>query len=362
MSHVLQQEQLARQIERDIHRRGLQPGQRYLSTRQVKQLYGVSLAVATQAMQSLVDRKVLVRRDRSGTFVGSQVRPSSSSRVKMVCVLVPVERMDFAAMPFDLLMESLRRLPLGAGVQFSFLPQNDEVGYLRELLEPMQAASQLAGVIPVSCSREAYRYLDELGTPMVVLGTPDPDQQHLPSVDGDHFESGRLLTEHLLAHGHQQLALLTPSGGRAGDHAFLDGIVEAMTAANRPPNALVSRICSHDPELFRAQARAVLARESRPTGVICRSQRMLGAFFAALADLGLSAPKDVEVVYERSGSPSRRAEHPPYTHVRSKVPYEQIADQIAALLHRLCTGEPVESHRVVVPVELEVVKIAGSGS
>ena len=67
---VLTPEQLAKQLEQDIVRRALMPQQKYLSTRQVGQQFGVSLSLAAQAMQLLADQEKLVRRDRSGTYIG----------------------------------------------------------------------------------------------------------------------------------------------------------------------------------------------------------------------------------------------------------------------------------------------------
>ena len=62
---------LAKRLEQDIYRRGLAPDQKYLSTRQVGQQFGVSLSMAAQAMQLLADQDKLIRRDRSGTFIGT---------------------------------------------------------------------------------------------------------------------------------------------------------------------------------------------------------------------------------------------------------------------------------------------------
>ena len=95
---------------------------------------------------------------------------------------------------------------------------------------------------------------------MVVLGSLDHDLQDLPSIDADHFECGRLLAQYLFANGHERIAMLGISNGRPGDHDFLDGIVEAMTAAGKPPNSLIARLCPNDLDTFRVQAEATLSR------------------------------------------------------------------------------------------------------
>lgn len=346
-------ESLAKQLENDLYQRSLRPGQRYLSTREVQRRYEVSLAVATQAMQLLVEQELLVRRDRSGTFVGPRLGSEAEPRVKLVYVLMPEERAIHSLVPLDLLIESLRTGDKGVSVQVGFLPAGDEaLPYLREMLAPAQSARQLTGVVPISCSRDVYRHLSQLGVPVVVLGSLDPDQEHLGSVDVDYFQAGRLLAEYLLQRGHKRLAVLGPSEGRPGDHEFHDGIVEAMTAAQCPPNALMTRVCPHDFELLRAHAEAVLRGKDRPTGIICRDERMMETTVSVMEALGLAVPADAEVVFEAFAT--RRLSRSPYPHVRTKLPFEQIAAQISEALHRLREGAPLESQRVSVPVELHV--------
>ena len=58
---ILTPEQLAKQLEQDIIRRALAPQQKYLSTRQVGERFGVSISLAAQAMQLLADQEKLVR-------------------------------------------------------------------------------------------------------------------------------------------------------------------------------------------------------------------------------------------------------------------------------------------------------------
>ena len=98
---------LARRIEHDIFRRGLAPDEKYLSTRQVQQRFGVSLTMAAQAMQLLAHEQKLVRRDRSGTYVGPGAQRGNALRVKVIYVLMPDERVAYSVVPLDLLIDAL---------------------------------------------------------------------------------------------------------------------------------------------------------------------------------------------------------------------------------------------------------------
>ena len=181
-------------------------------------------------------------------------------------------------------------LPEQYSVQFSFLPKEQEILYLKNLLAPTKSNWELCGVVAISCSREIYRYPAPEGSRLVVLGSLDHDLQDLSSIDADHFECGRLLAQYLFDKGHERIAMLGISNGRPGDHDFLDGIVEAMTVAGKPPNSLFARLCPNDLDTLRVQAEATFSGANRPTGIVCRGERMLNLILPIVAQLGLTCP------------------------------------------------------------------------
>ena len=352
---------LARRLEQDIVRRGLAPDQKYLSTRQVGQQFGVSLSVAAQAMQILADQEKLVRRDRSGTYVGPASHFTEPSKIKVVYVLMPEERANYSAVPLDVLIDSLSHPVHDAGspveqlsVQFSFLPKDDGVRYVKQLLAPTKSNWELCGVVAISCPRDIYRYLQEEGVPLVVLGSLDHDFQELPSIDADHFECGRLLAQYLFERGHERIAMLGISSGRPGDHDFLDGIVEAMTAAGKPPNSLIARLCPNDLDTLRVQAEATLSLRDRPTAVICRGERMLNLILPIAAQLGLRIPDDLELVYETFST--AHVGHVPFPCAQTSEPFEGIARRIGQMLRQLHSGTQLEERHIRIPVELQRMK------
>ena len=358
---VFTPEQLAKQLEQDIIRRALMPQQKYLSTRQVGQQFGVSLSLAAQAMQLLADQDKLVRRDRSGTYVGPAAQSGQSRKVKVVYVLMPEERANYSAVPLDLLIDSLshpakepQSAPEQYSVQFSFLPKEEQILHVKQLLAPTKLNWELCGVVAISCSREVYRYLHRESVPLVVLGSLDHDLQDLPSIDADHFECGRLLAEYLFANGHERIAMLGISHGRPGDHDFLDGIVEAMTAAGKPPNSLIARLCPNDLDTLRIQAEATLSRADRPTGVVCRGERMLNLILPITAQLGLRVPDDLELVYETFST--THVDHLRFPCAQTSEPFERIAGQIGSTLRQIHAGIKPEQKHIRIPVELRATK------
>ena len=98
-------------------------------------------------------------------------------------------------------------------VQFTFVPENDPVAYVRELIDGSRASGQFAGVVAVSCPPEVYRFLAELRVPAVVYGSLYSSELPIASVDIDNCQCGRLLTQYLVDRGHRRMALLM-TGGR----------------------------------------------------------------------------------------------------------------------------------------------------
>lgn len=348
-------EHLASRLEADVRARSMRPGDRYLSTRQVSRQFEVSLGLANQAIQKLVEKDVLVRRDRSGTYVSpsffaSGAAAAAGPRVRTLYVLIPEARLGASLVSTGIMVDVLYRTLPAVNVQFSFVPAQQDMAFIQELISPAQQSGQLLGVIAISCSREVYRYLSDMSVPLVVFGSPDPDQQHIPSVDEDNFEAGRLLAEYLIARGHRRLALLGGGVGRPGDHHFLDGIAEAMTHAGLPPNALAVRLCPHNLELFGVQAQAILNNPDRPTGIICRGERVFDIILAAAAELHLAVPDDVEVVFQAYATSQVRSS--PYPHVETTLAYEEIIERLGRMIDAVRQGAPLERHRLVIPVAL----------
>ena len=311
--------------------------------------------MAAQAMQLLADQEKLVRRDRSGTYVGPAAQVDKSFKVKVVYVLMPEERANYSVVPLDLLIDSLSHPahdpdaePEQYSVQFSFLPKEEEVQYVKQLLAPTKSNWELCGVVAISCSREIYRYLHQQGVPLVVLGSLDHDLQELPSIDADHFECGRLLAQYLFANGHERIAMLGISNGRRGDHDFLDGIVEAMTSAGKPPNSLIARLCPNDLDTLRVQAEATLSRPIARRG-LCVAASNVNLILPIADQLGLKVPDDLELVYETFST--AHVDHVPFPCVQTSEPFER-RRQIGDMLRQIHAGKKPEQNHVRIPVEL----------
>ncbi len=338
---------LAARIERDIRKRGLSTGDRYLTGAEAGLLLGVSTASANRAMSLLVDQDLLVRRRRSGTFVGSKVGSETMPRVRSVYVLT-LEHQSRDIPPTDLLLQGIRAGIARANVHFGFLPEVDRLACVKDLLRDSIDSGQLAGVVPISCGREVYQYLMDAGIPTVVLGSVYESMDRLASIDVDNYQMARLLTGHLFEHGHRRLAVIDNSRGCPGDNYFSDGVAEATADACLPANSVLMRYLP-DIESVSAQVREMLVSDWPPTGFVARSPRLANAVEQALKQCG--APLDrYEIVFQdyHTSSPQKSR----FTYARPKDDFAAMAIQIGNTLHRLGEDPAWEPEHIVVPVEL----------
>jgi LacI family transcriptional regulator len=304
-------------------------------------------------MALLVDRRLPTRHHGRGTFVGEGMRRvRKSARLRTIYVLLPEEQLELTGVQLDVIIKAIRSHVRGVAVQFNFVPAEGGLDHVRDLVTAAQESGQFAGAVPISCSRAVYRYLAQVGSPAVVLGSVYEEAGALPSVDMDYRQAGYLLASHLVRRGHRRLALLSTGDGRPGDNAFYDGVSEALTEAKLPHNALVVRPYPREVEAFHSQLRQLLRRDDRPTSVICGSARFIAAVQTVASELNLKLPADLELAFESQATPD--AEGLPHAHVRPTLSFESTANLLAGMLSQLSEGQVLEKSRVVVPVELRV--------
>lgn len=343
---------LAKRLEADLQARGYRPGDRYRTAIDTGRLLGVSPATAHRAMGLLVRRGLLNRRQGAGTFVGSAMKSSRKLGVQTIFVFMEERQRAVTNIVLDDIVRAVAGAFPTAGVQFSFLPDDEGVDFVRAVITPAQEAGQFAGAVAVSCSRDVYRYLSECRVPLVVMGSLYPDQRDIPSLDMDYRQAGRLLASHLVQRGHRRLAMLTTGGGRPGDGVFHDGLSDALTEANLPHNALTIRTFAHDFDAFDAQVRELLNSPNRPTGWICATDKLVYSVCRAATSLGLTTGKDLEIVFQDEGQSDLRPEHRAMTHVQPRVSFRDMTGMVVDLLRRQTDGQALTERQIVIPVRL----------
>lgn len=342
---------LAERLMTDIRQRGLSVGDRYLTTDEVSQSLGIGKGAAGKAMRHLAERQILISRQRSGTFVGPGMATHKQSQVRSVCVLLPAGDSSASHWAYQPFIEGIRSAMPHIMVQFAFVPDNDPLPYVQELIDTSRASGQFAGVVSVSCPAEVYRYLAKLNVPAVVYGSLYSANLPLASIDSDNFECGRLLTQYLIDRGHRHMALLM-TGGYAGDNLFYDGISAALSAAGLPHSALVLRLIHNDIEGLRTITGELLQEPNRPTAIITRGTYPADAIASVATSLGLSVPDDLEIVFDHSHETTPSIDTALYPRVEPTLSFVEIAETIGKTLKEMSEGHFSQPRRILMPVEL----------
>ncbi|AOB29984.1 LacI family transcriptional regulator [Bordetella sp. H567] len=122
-------------------------------------------------------------------------------------------------------------------------------------------------------------------------------------VSPDNTLASRLAVEHLVAHGHQWLALVTPDVKTVSRELKRRGFLEAARQAGAGAHAQVLEGAtgsgygdSHLADEGYAMAGRIAAMKTRPTGIIAINDMMALGLMAGLHGAGLSVPGDVSVI------------------------------------------------------------------
>lgn len=342
--------ELSMRLEQDIRSRGLREGERYMNTIEAGQTFGVSPATAHRAMKVLVERKLIVRRNRSGTFIGSGMGRSERIGIRTVYFLTAAEKNEYlSALSGSIIRGFSRTLPR-ANVQFGLFPVVGAVEHVKELLSYVPGDAESVGFICSSAPSEVYQFLTNAGIPTVASGTLPLDGPKLPSVAIDDYEAGQLLAQYLVDRGHRRIAILATTMNLPGDKLLFDGISKPLSQARLFQDSLVFQVVSQNPKSVALATQHLLKGDKPPTAIIARNERLADMANTAVTEMGLAVPNDVEVVFvDHATDEAQRSPHP---HVQTIKTSEETIVIIGEMLVRLSRGEALEQNRVVMPVEL----------
>lgn len=263
--------QLADQIMADIAGRGLQSGDAYLGTAEAARMLGVSTTSANRAMQLLVQRNILSRRQKRGTFVADGIHGETQRTIDRVHLVVNNTYLSTEGMMADGVIVGIQSVLPHAEIEFNHLPGSDDTAWVSELIAKTARSQQAEGFVLARSSLTSQRLFQASGLPTVIFGSRFPSIQALPSIDRDHIAAGRLLTQSLIEQGVKKLGVLMRSQVLPGDHSFMDSIWRTAAELGLTPSDLTIRFLPTDDQAIQHATRDLL-HEHGANGLICRSQ------------------------------------------------------------------------------------------
>lgn len=346
-------QKLASKVEADIRHRGLRPGDRYLTSDEVRRIFNVDKRLLNKAMQELAQREVVTRRRKAGTFVGSAFQPAKSATKRMlddVHVMMAMDYFRTGVLTPEVFARGFHASLPGTDLHIHYIAEQDPLGAVRKIVEQARDSGGREGFVLIRCPQEVQQYMaDQPGLSAVVFGTTYPGMARLCSLDTDMAGAGMLMTRYLLARQCQKLVLVLRHHWRPGDNLVLDGVMRELGNAKVDTGNLTIRSLPPIEAQVEHELEHVLTQEpQQATGVMC-----IGDFYARIADRVIQSKQlNVQLI----------------TGVRSMQPWDngsRIAsvnavmdglDQVKAvggMLRQLADANETMPESIRVPVELK---------
>jgi DNA-binding LacI/PurR family transcriptional regulator/DNA-binding transcriptional regulator YhcF (GntR family) len=343
--------ELATSLERDIQEKGLQPGDPYLNTADAARLLGVSTVAANRALQLLVKREVLCRRQRSGTFIADPKDSSAQISIERVHLLVHKNFLKSEGLLADGVILGIQDQLPRADIQFNFLPADDEGPYTNRIVSEVLNSRQVQAFVLVRAPLQVQRIVQSSGLPAVIHGTPFPSIVSVPWIERDHYQAGRIAAAHLIRHEFRRLTVLTREKPMPGDYRMLDGVRDEMSSMHLPISNIAWRSLPSDTEAVRFAVADLLKQRERGQGLVCRSRPLADGALEAITAAGLTLGVDVGIVlldvYQQATRPPL-----PFPYLLPAMSPEMIGQKIGNFLILQSKGVKLAPDCEIIPVEL----------
>lgn len=336
---------LADVLLNDINSRDLAEGDRYYTTKEICDKYGVCTDTASIAMRILADQGVLVRLRQRGTFIGSTA-PDIKEKDKNILVLAK-PAMDYGPLSyFFSIPYLLAPIMQNAEIQTHILEDGKDILHLQKL----QRNNAIPDAIITGLrSHEVFEFLAELNIPIVVMGTLDPGMPDLPTIDIDFYQVGNILAKEILKRGHKHI-LFQQGGDIGADHRIGDGIADTLSSVKLAVS-LKSRSFSGNVNTAIENIKSLLKQKNPPTAVITRGEFLAGLVETAAEKAGLSVGKDIEIFW--TADSWQIETKTPYIHVQPAFAIDEVIKLIADQLNAQLDNKPLKERNIYIPAELK---------
>lgn len=327
------------------------------SYRALCDLYDVSINTVRSAIDVLVERGLLYRKERSGTFVRVGMPETNASQsIGLRCVTFiekqqPPVRVGFHRAYMPGYSEALENLD----VKMRFEEWREEMEAYGNLLADGLAAGDQGCVLVNFVDAGLMEWLESAGVPFVVEYYCYYPTEGLPPhhrVYVNKAKAGFDATQRLLEIGHERIGFAGLSGLPEGMPGLYDGYRAALLCAGEGPRERdIMDFSTDEPEAALGYARRFLGRADLPTAMFCKTDALALAFLEVAEDVGIEVPGDLSVVGFNDLPGAARAD-PPLTTVAS--PRRLLGRTAVELLLTVAEKQPSEPQRRVLECHLRL--------
>jgi len=279
------------QLESEISSAAYSEGQRLPTERELAGRFGVSHMTIRRAVEELVDRQIIIRRPRSGMFVGKKAGPGSSRR--HITLLATDYKSGY-------ILDSVSMI----AAEVSAADWQPDV--MRVSPASMQLAARLVRETPTIILDDQIFFdspisqaVEQTSQPVVLIGGERIGSRPIACIKADDVK-GVLLVANFIEQLHpQRVASLSPS--------HLDGypdqpVLQALRTIGSRFNCITSLFAPTPPfaneveTAYETLQKFLSQNNPAPSVLFCTSEPMAIGALAALREAGLQVPNDVAVI------------------------------------------------------------------
>jgi LacI family transcriptional regulator len=226
--------------------------------------------------------------------------------------------------------------------------RDEETRYLSVL-----AQKQVDGVllVPAKSAPEAGQFLSERQIPFVVLDRRVPGVR-VDMVRGNSFQGAYDLTQHLIALGHHDIAMLSgPQAVTTASDRIL-GFRQAMQDADLPVDERRIFYTSFTPQGGYRMAQQALEQSPRPTALFAANNFIAFGALRALREQSMRVPDDVSVV--TFDDLPEAINFDPFLTAAAQPAYAMGQRATQLLFERLAGNGPTEPQEIILPTQLVI--------
>ncbi|MGI5193989.1 LacI family DNA-binding transcriptional regulator [Streptomyces sp. CA-288835] len=201
-----------------------------------------------------------------------------------------------------------------------------------------------------------YAWLEQHRIPFVLIDPVNDPPPGVASVGAANWQGGVTATEHLLALGHERIAVIAGSRRKMCSSARVAGYRSALAAAGIRHRPEYLRYGSFNEAGAHRRMLELLDLPEPPTAVFVCSDKMALGCYQALYERKLTVPDDMSIV-GFDDLPEAHWATPPLTTIRQ--PLSEMAATALRLLVRMMAGERPEGTRTELSTRLVVRESTG---
>ncbi|MFJ9737746.1 LacI family DNA-binding transcriptional regulator [Streptomyces sp. NPDC101166] len=198
-------------------------------------------------------------------------------------------------------------------------------------------------------TQSQYAWLEQHRIPFVMIDPVVEPPSDVVSVGAANWQGGVTATEHLLALGHERIAVIAGPRRRMSSNARIAGYRSALASAGIVHRPEYVRHGGFDETAARRHMRDLLDLPEPPTAVFTCSDRQALGVYEVLSERALRVPDDISVV-GFDDLPESRWTTPALTTVRQ--PLAEMAATALRLLVRMMDGDRPEGTRTELSTRL----------